>query len=275
MSKILILGAKGMLGSALMRAFSDVHPVGWGVTDVDITDEKRIQEKIHRLKPQAVINAAAYTDVDMAESAEDLATKINGHAVGYIAEAAAAIDAVLVHYSTDYVFDGTKKDGYNERDDPSPINAYGRSKLAGENELQKKGKDFYLLRTSWLFGKGRENFVSRIVEKAKRDAVVRVVFDQFGKPTYTKDLAEQTRMMIQEKLPFGIYHVTNETPKEGITWYDFAKEILSQKKLSVPLVPCRLEDLRMKASRPRYSVLVNTKLPAQRLWDEALREYLA
>ncbi|MFA6215176.1 MAG: dTDP-4-dehydrorhamnose reductase [Patescibacteria group bacterium] len=274
--KILILGAKGMLGQQLAQAFADKNPVLWDRADLDITDEMQVKEKLTALKPTLIINAAAYTDVDCAEKNIELANSINGLAIGYLAKAAKELGAVLVHYGTDYVFDGSKKEGYNETDLPNPISAYGRSKLLGERLLQQNGEMYYLIRSSWLFGEfGPKNFVNRILTKAEKERKLKVVNDHFGRPTYAKDLAKKTREIIDQQLPCGIYHFTNSTKPGGITWYDFAKKAVELRGLKTKVVPCSSTEFPQPAKRPQFAALNNTKTEPLQSWEEALREYLA
>ncbi|OGY45912.1 MAG: dTDP-4-dehydrorhamnose reductase [Candidatus Buchananbacteria bacterium RIFCSPHIGHO2_02_FULL_45_11b] len=273
--KVLILGAKGMLGRALAEAFSDLQPVLWDQFDLDITDAEEVREKLLALKPTLILNAAAYTDVDCSEKNIDLAMAVNGTAVGYLAKTAKNLGAILVHYSTDYVFDGTKKEGYKEDDSPNPLSAYGNSKLLGENLLKEKGEMYYLLRASWLFGEGgAKNFVRRILTKAEKERKLKVVADRFGKPTYAKDLAKRTREIIKSQKPCGIYHLTNETPAGGITWFDLAKKAIEIKGLKTKIEPCASAEFPQPARRPQYAALINTKLEPMRSWEEALAEYL-
>ncbi len=281
-NKILILGAKGMLGSDLCFIFRKDKPICWDIKELDITNKKEVEKKIKKLKPEIVINAAAYTDVEKAEKEFFLAKKINAEAIKTLAKICAKIDAIFVHYSTDYVFDGKKKNGYQEKDIPkNPVNKYGLSKLLGEKVIENcklKIKNFkhYLIRTSWLFGSKIEptkhkNFVQTILKLAKEKKEIKVVNDQFGKPTYTFDLAKATKKLLFEKKPFGIYHLTNE----GVTsWYKFAKEIVKVTKLKIKISPCQSWEYKSLAKRPKYSILVNTKLPRLRNWRKALKDYL-
>ena len=289
--KIIILGAMGMLGRELVEVFKDYHPIAWDIVNLDITNQQQVLEKITAEKPDIVINAAAYTDVNCCEKQEALAQKINGEAVGYIAEACEQVGAVMVHYSTDYVFDGAKKTGYMESDIPNPINAYGRTKLLGEKLLQQNCSKFYLVRTAWIFGRfGPKNFVQKMIKLAKLKLSysplkkffyllagkmkIKVVNDSFGKPTYALDLAAATREIIDGHLPYGIYHLTNETPDGGISWYEFAAKAIALSGIDIKIVPCRSEDFPQPARRPQYSALLNTKLPKMRDWKSALEEYL-
>jgi len=272
--KVLILGAKGMLGQALARVFSDADLSLWDLNQLDITDQQQVEQKILSLQPQIIINAAAYTDVDGCETNEDLAVRVNGLAVGYLASVAKHLGAILVHYSTDYVFDGQNSAGYKESDPTNPVNAYGRTKLRGEQELTKKGEKYYLIRTAWLYGPGGKNFVDTILTKAKSSDKLKVVNDQFGKPTYTLDLAQATRNIVEQNQPFGIYHITNQAPASGITWYEFAQAAVKLKNLSAEIEPCSTEEFPRPAQRPKYSMLINTKIKPMREWQEALNDYL-
>ena len=209
-----------------------------------------------------MINAAAYTDVDGCKDNREIAFKVNGEALEYIAKACDKTGAVLVHYSTDYVFDGLRE-AYVESDTPSPINTYGESKLLGEKNIINYMDDYRIIRTSWLFGTYGNNFVKTMFTLSKDMDTVKVVNDQFGKPTYTKDLAQKTNDIIG--LASGIYHITNE----GVcSWYEFAAAIVDN------AVPCSSDEFVRKAKRPKYSVLVNTKTTQMRHWGSALNEYL-
>jgi dTDP-4-dehydrorhamnose reductase len=273
--KILILGANGMLGHALAQAFSKQSPILWDLTDLDITNQLEVDEKISALMPEVIINAAAYTNVDGCEDNFDLANQINGVAIGYLARAAKKNNAVLIHYSTDYVFSGENQAGYKEDDQTNPLGAYGKSKLLGEYNLLKNTDKYYLIRTSWLFGEfGDKNFIKKILTKAEHERNLKVVNDHFGKPTYAPDLATRTRELIDHKESYGIYHVTNETVEGGISWYDLAKYALEVKKLDNDIVPCRASDFPQKAVRPKYSALINSKLKPMRDWREAVKDYL-
>lgn len=256
---------------------------------MDITEEEETKKKIKKLNPKIVINAAAYTNVEKAEKEFVLAKKINSRAVKTLSEVCAEIDAVFVHYSTDYIFAGKNKNGYQEKDKTNkPINKYGLSKLLGEKEIFKtKTKcpnfKFYLIRTSWLFGsksqpKKHKNFVQTILKLTKDKKEIKVIDDQFGKPTYTFDLAQATKKLLNDKKTFGlplrqagIYHL----PNEGITsWYKFAKEIVRITGTNTKVLPCRTRDYRTLAKRPKYSILINTKVSKLRSWKLALRDYL-
>lgn len=258
--KTLIIGASGMLGSDLCKVFPDA--VKLTHHDLDITDREQVIESILKIKPDVVINAAAYTNVDGCEDNKELAFQVNGHGPGYIAEACARAGAKLVHFSTDYVFDGSKKE-YVESDTPNPINVYGHSKLLGEKKIIENMDGYRIVRISWLFGIHGKNFVETMLKLSREMGTVKVVNDQFGKPTYTTDLANKIKEIIE--LDSGIYHITND----GVcSWYEFASSIVDN------VIPCTSEEFQRKAKRPKYSVLVNTKTEPMRHWREALKDYL-
>ena len=258
--KILIFGAGGMLGHALR----DVFPRAIALTrqDVDITDPAAVGEIIHRHRPATVINAAAYTDVDGCEDNRDQAFATNGKAPGIIAAACAGTGATLVHFSTDYVFDGTKTE-YREDDRPNPISVYGQSKLMGETAVMQNTEDYRIIRTSWLYGSHGRNFVDTILALSKQVPVVKVVNDQRGKPTYAVDLARKVPELISSGP--GMYHITNS----GVcSWYEFACAFIPN------AVPCSTAEFPRKAQRPAYSVLVNTRTAPLRHWKDAVTEYI-
>ena len=260
--KTLILGAGGMLGTDICSVFPDA--VKLTHDDIDIADKAQVIETIKRVGPDVVINAAAYTDVDGCEDEDkrEPAFDINGRAPGYIAQACSLVGAKLVHFSTDYVFDGSKKE-YVESDLTGPINVYGKSKLLGEKNIIENMDDYRIIRTSWLFGHHGRNFIETMLKLSEEMDAVKVVNDQFGKPTYTADLARKTAEIIG--LEPGVYHFTND----GVcSWYEFAAAVIDN------VVPCSSENFVRKAKRPKYSVLANTKTAPMRHWKEALAEYL-
>lgn len=271
--RMLILGVRGMLGTDLMEVMADLKPICVDREECDITDEQQVAATVKSVQPTVIINAAAYTNVDGAESEEELATSINGKAVGNVARAAKTAGAVLVHYSTDYVFDGLKKEGYREDDPTNPIGAYGRSKAEGERQLPKNTDAFYLLRTSWLYGKNGKNFVDTMLRLARGKQELKVVNDQHGKPTWTRDVALATRFLLEHanRYPYGIYHAVNEGET---TWYDFACAIFESANLPVTVTPIPSKDFPTPTERPAYSSLHNTKMPRLRSWRKALQEYL-
>lgn len=273
--KILILGAKGMLGHELMEAFSDRNKYEitlWDREELDITDQEAVNQKIKELNPGVIINAAAYTAVDQAENEEELVYKINSYAVGYLATAAKEIGALLVHFSTDYVFDGENHLGYKEDHSvKNPITVYGKSKKLAEKMIEDVKPKYFIIRTQWLFGKSGKNFIETMLHLAEEGKDIKVVNDQFGSPTYAKDLAAKVREMIEENRESGIYHVTNS---ETCSWYEFAQKIFKLTDLHPNIKPVKSEEFPAAAKRPTYSMLINTKLPPLRSYTDALRAYL-
>jgi len=344
MRKILIVGAKGMLGQELVKTFrkdSDYKVIAWDKEDIDITREKEVDKKIGIIKPSIIINAAAYNAVDKCEENKKefgLAKEINGLAPGYLAKAAKKIKAVLIHYSTDYVFDGDLEKllfsepsgplrldetsrrieascshvcatcllhengeiGYGEDHEPNPISNYGKSKLMGEQEIQKNYKNHYIIRLSKLFGKpaqaegAKKSFFDVMLELGKNPPAggkeihpveyaakrrppeaefnrVKAVDEETSCFTYAPDLAKKTKEIINSKKPFGIYHVTNS---RSCTWYEACVELYKLAKIKTKVIPVPASEFPRPAKRPMYSVLLNTKLNPLRDWKEALREYL-
>ncbi len=281
--KILILGARGMLGSDLKKIFKGANVTTCGKDEIDITVKEALNKKIDSLNPDIIINAAAYTDVDGAEKNEKVANEVNASALNYLSEICYNLNSILVHYSTDYVFDGKKKEGYLENDEPSSLNVYGRSKALGEKNIVKsKLKRYYIIRSAWLFGPSVaipcKNFVNTILDLAEKRPLLRVVNDQHGSPSYALDLAQRTKEILDNNLPFGFYHFTN---KGETTWYTFAKEIVRQglkygfiKRPVAKIVPCESSEYPKPATRPNYSILKNTKTPPARSWKKALSDYL-
>lgn len=272
--KVLILGAKGNLGQVFVGLYHDHEVFAWDRSDLDVTDEEMVMNKISELQPGLVINCAAYNAVDNAEDDRITAESVNGYAPGYIAKAADAVGATMVHYSTGQVFDGAKPQGYNEDDLPEPLNVYGKSKQMGEIEAQANTERLYIIRTCWLYGKptgGKKSFTDIVLDLAQSGSV-KGVGDEFGNPTYVVDLAQATRALVEENKPFGIYHLVNT----GIaSRYDWAKEVLAIKGISADLILASASDFPRKAARPKYEVLNNTKFIELRPWTEALREYLS
>lgn len=274
--RVLILGARGMLGQALAEVFADQRTVAWDREELDITDAAAVREKIGGGKWDVVINAAAYTAVDEAERQSEAAFAVNADGVRNVAEAAKSAGATIVHYSTDYVFPGDSLDSYAEDARPGPaVNVYGESKLAGEQVLQEVARKYFLVRTAWLYGSGGKNFVDTMLRLGKELGAsdpLRVVIDQHGSPTYTKDVAQATRALLLESYTPGVYHAVNSGTT---TWYDLAREIFRLAGLEAPVAPVPSEAYPRPARRPAWSVLQNTRGPKLRPWPEALHDYLA
>lgn len=282
--KILILGAKGNLGRQLVKIFSpDDEVIAWDRGEIDISDRELILKKISDIKPELVINAAAYNAVDKCEASDEeyeLAKKINIDGPKFLAEACLKIGAVLIHYSTDYVFAGAEKSGYKETDQPKPINRYGKTKFHGEKmilELSGKGLKWYLIRTSKLFGRKGESemakpsFFDIMLEQSRHKPRVEAVDEELSCFTYTADLAKATKELVNKGSGYGIYHITNSGAG---TWYKAALELFKLAGIEIEVEPITSDQLARPAKRPKYSVLLNTKLPPLRDYQEALREYL-
>jgi dTDP-4-dehydrorhamnose reductase len=275
--KILILGKHGMLGRALLEEFGgDSEVLGVGRMETDITNETACRAAVEAFRPDVILNAAALTRVDYCETHEAEAFSINGSGPGNLAKAAESIGALLVHYSTDYIFDGCKQEPYVEDDAPNPLSVYGRSKLEGEAQVLRYSTNYLMLRISWLFGPGRDNFLTKITTDARKRKKIRVVDDQRGSPTYTVDAAAHTKHMIRAGCR-STYHLTNSG---GCTWYELAVETLKCAGLvSTTVSPVSSREFQLPAPRPGNSVLANDRLeraglPLMRPWKEAVREYV-
>lgn len=284
MKKILIIGAKGMLGQELTRLFladQNYEVFSWDREEIDITDEAQVKNKIGQLAPQIIINAAAYNNVDKAEESVEfeLAKNLNGLAPLYLAQAAKDLSAIFVHYSTDYVFDGENKEGYLENATPSPISNYGRSKLLGEQLVARIAGQFYIIRLQKLFGRpaqgigAKKSFFEMMLALAMTKKEIEVVDEELANFTYAPDLAGQTKYLIEKKMPVGIYHITNEGAPA--TWFGAVKILFAQAGINdVKLIPVPASCLRRPAKRPQSTLLLNTKLPILRPWPKALEEFL-
>lgn len=271
MAKLAIIGAQGMLGQDLAKEFPEA--ILLDKDQIDITDINSVQKVLNEIKPDIVINAAAYTAVDDCETNQELANKVNGEGPGNLAKACKQLDAILVHYSTDYIFNGEKEKGYDESyNQIDPINKYGESKALGEKFIQENSEQYYILRIAWLYGKQGKNFVATMLKLAQEKDELKIINDQHGSPTYTKDVAQQTRKILNEIKPdFGIYHVTNSG---ACTWHEFAQEIFKLKNIKIRVAACGSEEFPTPAKRPHWSILLNTKLPEMRHWKEALLDYI-
>jgi dTDP-4-dehydrorhamnose reductase len=277
---ILVIGAKGMLGRDLMGVLISSLPndevIGWDIEEIDIQKEEDTVFKIEKLRPDIVIHIAAYTDVDGCESNEEKAFAVNAEGTKHVALTASRCQAKMVYLSTDYVFDGNKREPYLESDTPHPLSVYGRSKWEGEQYVQELVKDPLIVRTQWLFGRYGKNFVTSILRQAGEKRVLSIVNDQIGSPTYTVDLAKAISALIQFDAS-GIFHVANS---DLCTWYTFGQAILKLSGMDkVRVIPISSKELGRPAIRPSYSVLNCQKLKKKtgvtlRPWSEALKEYL-
>lgn len=277
--KILVTGARGMLGGAVMaHAAGDcsVSAFGADLSDFDICDASAAAGFIDKSMPDAVIHCAAFTDVDAAENDTEKAFRVNAMAARDLAVICAKRGIKLAVISTDYVFDGLKESPYGEYDLPSPINIYGMSKYYAERYCGHICPKSFIVRTSWLFGAGGENFVGAILKKAAAEGELSVVNDQFGSPTYTKDLAAFLIELVKTE-KYGIYHATNDG---YCSWHEFAREILKVSGLSsVRLYSVSSQNFKRPAARPKNSRLLKTALCCSgfeklRAWQEALADYI-
>jgi len=275
--KILVLGHKGMLGSDLMLRLAAAHDVtGLDIGDFDITAGDDCARVIAEYSPKVVINAAAYTNVDGCEADRERCFAVNAGGVKNMALACRGRGIRIVHFSTDYIFDGRKKTPYVETDPPAPLNVYGASKLEGERFLEAFSDHWLLIRTAWLYGRNGKNFVKTILEKTSVVKTIDVVDDQIGAPTYSWDLAAAVQLLIEGGQE-GIYHLTN---RGHCSWYKFAcKILLYAGKTDVTVRPIHSQGLERPAVRPAWSVLSSRKFSettgeTMRLWNIALQDYL-
>jgi dTDP-4-dehydrorhamnose reductase len=286
---VLILGTAGQVGAELQRSFAGFGSVVAVDREAfDLADPEETRALIRRERPDVILNAAAYTAVDGAESEPEVAMAINGHAPRTLAEEAQRANALLVHYSTDYVFDGTKRNPWLETDEPNPLSAYGASKLAGERAIKEVGGRYLIFRTSWVYGPHGRNFLQTMLRLAGERDRISIVDDQIGSPTSSHELARATRTIVEDVLTeeygsmyewAGLYHMTCT---DEVTWFGFAQAIFARAAsnlnvLPPELIPIRTEEYPTAAKRPQYSVLSNQKLFDRfgvRLatWQEALDE---
>jgi dTDP-4-dehydrorhamnose reductase len=281
--RVLLLGKNGQVGWELERSLAPLGEVAaFDHRGLDLTDPGMIIARVREVKPAVIVNAAAYTAVDKAEADNDRAMAINGTAPGILAEEAGRLGAMLVHYSTDYVFDGTKAAPYREEDKPNPINAYGRSKLAGEHAIRATGCRHLILRTSWVYGMRGSNFLVTMLRLARARPELRVVADQFGAPTWARHLADATAILLgkietRQAGATGIFHLAaaGET-----SWHGFAAAILRATGSSASVVPIPTTEYPTPARRP-----ANSRLDGGRLletwgiglpdWEQGLAQCVA
>ena len=275
MRKILLTGKNGQIGWELQRTLA---PLGVVVAvdrqELDLGNPDSIRKAIREIRPELIVNAAAYTAVDKAESEPDLAMAVNGIAPGVMAEEAKRLNAAIIHYSTDYVFDGSKKSPYSEEDTPNPLNVYGKTKLAGEQAIQAIGVPYLILRTSWVYGARGKNFLLTILKLSRDRSEIKIVDDQFGAPTWSRMIAETTsQMLAQHYSPFarpsasathisGVYHAVSGG---ATSWHGFARKILENVSCHVShalpkLIPIPTIEYPLPAKRPLNSRISNAKL---------------
>jgi dTDP-4-dehydrorhamnose reductase len=273
--KIVVTGAGGMLGRDVVAAArSEAHEViGLNRADLDVTDGDAVERCLQEAGPDAVINCAAWTDVDGAEENESQAATVNVDGARNVATAAAHAGATVLYPSTDYVFDGSKDGPYVESDSTAPLNAYGRTKLAGEGATAATNPRSLIVRTAWLFGPGGKNFVETMLRLAADRDSVDVVRDQVGCPTYTGHLAAGLLLLVEEN-GHGVRHMAGEGT---CSWFEFAREIFNQASVDCDVVPTTSDSVERKAKRPANSALISTHetpivLPR---WQRGLSDYLA
>jgi dTDP-4-dehydrorhamnose reductase len=282
--KLLLLGKTGQLGWELQRTLQPLGEIcGLDYPEVNLADWASIHSTVQECRPDGIVNATAYTAVDKAESEPELAQAINGIGPGLLAEEARKFNAVLIHYSTDYVFDGTKGALYREIDLPHPVNIYGQSKLAGEQAIQSVGVDYLILRTAWVYSLRRASFVSKVLRWAREKETLRVVDDQISNPTWARMLAEITAQILSRGLGYlrertGLYHLAGGGHASRYAW---AQEILrldpaKQEQKVKQVLPAHSSEFPTPAQRPLFSALecqkfehtFDLRLPE---WDDALK----
>jgi dTDP-4-dehydrorhamnose reductase len=272
--KLMVTGAGGMLGHDVVRLAQDMshQVVALSHDDLDVTDPAKVERLITRERPGAVINCAAWTNVDGAEESEHDASVINSQGAGFVADAAAKVDAKIIFPSTDYVFNGIGGP-YGESDDPDPINAYGRTKLAGERATSLVNGRSFIVRTSWLFGPNGGNFVETMLRLGEGGGPVVVVHDQIGCPTYTGHLAVGLLRLV-DSAAYGIHHMAGEG---SCSWYEFAMEIFRQAEVVTRVMASTTDMMERPAKRPANSVLVSRRSAPIKLptWQRGLSDYLA
>lgn len=275
--KVVVTGARGMLGTDLVPIFSKKFEcLSLGREDLDITDLQSCISSLKDIRPDIVVNCAAFTKVDLCETEPEMAFRVNAKGPKNLADACRETDTLLVHIGTDYVFDGKSTKPYREGDATGPINIYGNSKLEGERAIKASGVNFMIVRTAWLYGEAGPNFVKTIVDLSHSQKVLKVVDDQIGSPTYTQDLAEGILDLVMQRAQ-GVVHLTNQ----GIcSWFEFARQILSYSGMDPDrVIPIPSSEFVRPARRPSYSVLDNGRfysITERRLrhWRDALRDFL-
>ncbi len=274
--KILITGSNGMLGHDLIEVLKDSHELILTTSKtLDITDENHVLDFISQSKPDVVINAAAYTDVDGCEQNQELAYAVNSEGVRNLALACRQVDCALVHISTDYVFDGSATEPIGEDGEIGPISVYGKSKLKAEQAIEEILDKFYIVRTAWLYGINGKNFPKTMLELAENHSQITVVYDEVGTPTYTPDLAGAIFKLIETDY-YGIYHITNS---DYCSWCEFARYIFEIAGKDVKVIPVTASEFARPAPRPSYSVLENKNwidkgFKPLRSYKDAIKEYI-
>jgi len=273
---ILVLGARGLIGSALMEQLADREAYGLDRPECDVTKPDEVVRTLEKLRPAVAINATGFTDVDGSEARPGEAAELNGEVPGILARACGQADCLLVHLSTDFVFDGASKRPYREDDLPNPLSVYGRTKLAGEEAVRKEGRDWLMVRIGWVFGPHGRNFVQTILKLANENNELNVVNDQTGCPTYSLDVSRGIIQLIESGAR-GTFHLANSGQT---TWFGLAQKALSLAGVNNVIVhPITSRELDRPAQRPAYSVLDTTRFQhitnsGLRTWEEALSAFL-
>ncbi|MCL4215519.1 MAG: dTDP-4-dehydrorhamnose reductase [Candidatus Hydrogenedentes bacterium] len=274
--RTLILGAGGQLGRDLVHVFEQDHEVAaYRHNEVDITEGGQVARLVVEARPEVVINAAGYNDVDGAEDNRDAAYLVNETGARNVALAAARQEIPVVHFSTDFVFDGARREAYEPGDAINPLNVYAKSKAAGEAAVRLSNHRHFIVRTAWLYGPGGNNFVERILSLCQDRDSVRVVDDQYGSPTHTFDLAEATERLCRTRR-YGIFHIVNN---DSCCRYTFAQAIVAEAGMKCHIEPCSSNEFKTRAKRPAYSVLSSGRYEKitgriMRPWRTALGHYM-
>lgn len=274
MIKILIIGNKGQLGSEFCQILQSesIDFIGYDLPEFDVGNFDNIVQAIDNYQPDIVINCSAYNFVDLAESEPEKCQRVNAIGALNLARACHRTKAFLVHFSTDYVFDGTKNQPYTENDSPNPLNQYGHSKLLGEKMIAAETENYLVLRTSWLYGKGKQNFIYKFLQWSNEKEVIKIAADEISVPTSVQTVAQLTLRALRKGLS-GLYHLTNSGFASRFEWANLLKEVLS---LRVEINPAKMEDFNLPATRPKFSAMANSKI-ANELgisipeWDFELR----
>lgn len=273
--KILVVGSNGQLGKEIAQQFEGKHElILKDVPAIDITDYTSVEALISTTKPAVVINAAAYTNVEKAEEDQDTAYRVNALGAQNLALVCRKFQTKFVHISTDYVFDGATDVAYDEFEATNPLCVYGKSKLWGEKLVEQVGGAYYILRTAWLYGEGN-NFVRTMLKLSEQRDQLKVVADQYGTPTYTKDLVWVLERLIETEF-YGLYHASNQG---SCTWWDFAQKIFELTGKSMKVEPVSTAEYPQKAKRPQHAVMDNRMLKLRgldvmRTWEAALQDYI-
>lgn len=282
--KIFLTGSTGQVGTAIKNRLNKIEQykvLSLERNECDLSKTDNLKRSINKYKPDLIINAAAYTKVDQAEDDIDLAYLINSKAVRILSESAKDLDIPLIHFSTDYVFDGSKKGKYNEKDNPNPIGIYGKSKFDGENAIREIDGYFYIFRVSWIYSKIRSNFYLTIKNLVKEKKNIKIVSDQYGIPSSSLFIADQIAKILPKinKNNKGIYHLA---PNSYCSWYDFAKSIIKHEKINFNLNEIKMinsDQYITKAIRPKNSILDNQKIKNAffldfKSWEDVLKEFI-